>query len=52
MRIKTNATSGGARVRVVIDIGFGDAVQAADMGLPMLLDLPAPKLRGLAEERP
>jgi Nucleotidyl transferase AbiEii toxin, Type IV TA system len=27
LRIKTNATIGGARVRVVIDIGFGYAVE-------------------------
>ena len=27
LRIKTNATVDGARVRVVIDIGFGDAVE-------------------------
>src|ERR1700689_5132865 len=27
LRIKTNATVGGARVRVVIDIAFGDAIE-------------------------
>jgi hypothetical protein len=50
LRIKTNATLGGARVRVVIDVGFGDAVEAAEMELPVLLDLPAPKLRAYPRE--
>lgn len=47
LRIKTNAEVGGARVRVVIDVGFGDAVEPApaEMDLPVLLDLPAPRLR-------
>jgi predicted nucleotidyltransferase component of viral defense system len=47
LRIKTNATVGGARVRVVIDIGFGDALEpaASELELPVLLDLPAPRLR-------
>ncbi len=50
LRIKTNATVGGARVRVVIDIGFGDAVEAAEIELPVLLDLPKPKLRAYPPE--
>jgi hypothetical protein len=50
LRIKTNATVGGARVRVVIDIGFGDAVEAAEMELPALLDLPPPRLRAYPRE--
>jgi predicted nucleotidyltransferase component of viral defense system len=46
LRIKTTATIGGARVRVVIDIGFGDAIEpeATELELPVLLDLPAPRL--------
>jgi hypothetical protein len=46
LRIKTNGTIGGGRVRVVIDIGFGDAVEPgiAELELPVLLDLPAPRL--------
>ena len=42
LRIKTNAAIAGARVRVVIDIGFGDATEpgAAEIDLPVLLDLP------------
>jgi predicted nucleotidyltransferase component of viral defense system len=50
LRIKTNATVGGARVRVVVDIGFGDAVEAADVELPVLLDLPPPRLRAYPRE--
>jgi hypothetical protein len=47
LRIKTYATIGGARVRIVIDIGFGDAVEPGitELELPVLLDLPAPLLR-------
>jgi predicted nucleotidyltransferase component of viral defense system len=52
LRIKTNATVDQARVRVVVDIGFGDAVEPglADMDLPVLLDFPAPHLRAYARE--
>lgn len=50
LRIKTDATVDGARVRVVIDVGFGDAVEAAEMELPVLLDLPPPRLRAYPRE--
>jgi hypothetical protein len=50
LRIKTDATVDGARIRVVIDVGFGDAVEAAEMELPVLLDLPPPKLRAYPRE--
>ena len=52
LRIKTNATVDTARVRVVIDIGFGDAVEPglAEMDLPVMLDFPAPHLRAYARE--
>jgi predicted nucleotidyltransferase component of viral defense system len=52
LRIKTNATVDEARVRVVIDIGFGDAVEPglAEMDLPVMLDFPAPHLRAYARE--
>lgn len=52
LRIKTTATIGGARVRVVIDIGFGDAIEpgATELELPVLLDLPAPRLRAYPRE--
>lgn len=40
------------RVWVVIDIGFGDAVEpgVAEMDLPVMLDFPAPHLRAYARE--
>jgi len=52
LRIKTNATVDGARVRVVIDIGFGDATEPGlvEMDLPVLLDFPGPNLRAYARE--
>jgi hypothetical protein len=52
LRIKTDANVDGARVRVVIDIGFGDAIEPglADAELPVLLDQPAPRLRAYARE--
>jgi predicted nucleotidyltransferase component of viral defense system len=52
LRIKTNATVSGARVRVVIDIGFGDAVEPGidEAELPVLLDLPPPRLRAYPRE--
>jgi hypothetical protein len=52
LRIKTNATVDTARVRVLIDIGFGDAVEPglAEMDLPVMLDFPAPHLRAYARE--
>lgn len=50
LRLKTNATIDGARVRVIVDIGFGDAVEPAEIDLPVLLDLPAPRLRAYRPE--
>ncbi len=52
LRSKTNATIDNARVRIVIDIGFGDAVEpgATELDLPVLLDLPAPRLRAYPRE--
>jgi predicted nucleotidyltransferase component of viral defense system len=52
LRIKTNATVDGARIRVLIDIGFGDAVEPGlvELDMPVLLDLPAPNLRAYARE--
>jgi predicted nucleotidyltransferase component of viral defense system len=42
----------GARVRVAIDIGFGDVIEpgATELELPVLLDLPAPRLRAYPRE--
>jgi predicted nucleotidyltransferase component of viral defense system len=50
LRLKTNAVIDGARVRVIVDIGFGDAVEPTEMILPVLLDLPAPTLRAYRPE--
>jgi predicted nucleotidyltransferase component of viral defense system len=52
VRIKGNATVDNARVRVVIDIAFGDAVEPGiqEADLPVLLDFPAPKLRSYPRE--
>jgi len=51
-RLKTYATVDGARVRVVIDIGYGDATEPGlnDIELPVLLDQPAPNLRAYPYE--
>jgi predicted nucleotidyltransferase component of viral defense system len=52
LRIKTQAVIGGARVRVVVDIGFGDVVEPGivELELPVLLDLPSPHLRAYPRE--
>ena len=52
LRLRTMASVGGARVRVVVDIGFGDAVVPGveDIELPVLLDQPAPRLRAYPRE--
>ncbi len=47
LRLKAYATIAEARVRVTVDIGFGDAVEPeiAELELPVLLDQPSPRLR-------
>lgn len=52
LRIRTIATVAGARVNVVIDVGFGDAIEPGieETEVPVLLDLPAPRLRAYARE--
>jgi predicted nucleotidyltransferase component of viral defense system len=52
LRIKTDAAIAGARVPIVVDIGFGDAIEpdATELLLPVLLDLPAPRLRTYPRE--
>jgi predicted nucleotidyltransferase component of viral defense system len=52
LRLKTNAVVGSARIRVLIDIGFGDAVEPglAELDMPVLLDLPSPRLRAYHQE--
>lgn len=46
-RLTTTAALSGARIPIVIDIGFGDAIEpgAEDINLPVLLDMPSPRLR-------
>jgi predicted nucleotidyltransferase component of viral defense system len=52
LRIKTNASIAGARIRVMIDIGFGDVVEPGidEVDLPVLLDAPSPRLRAYPRE--
>ena len=52
LRLKTYATVATARVRVTVDIGFGDAVepQIEEVDLPVLLDLPPPRIRAYPRE--
>lgn len=52
LRLRTVATVAGARVNVVIDIGFGDAVEPGleEIELPVLLGQPAPRLQAYARE--
>jgi predicted nucleotidyltransferase component of viral defense system len=52
LRLKCNATIDGARVRIVIDIGYGDATEPGltEIELLPLLDQPAPKLRAYPPE--
>ena len=52
LRLRTTATVDGARIRVVVDIGFGDAVVPGveEIELPVLLDPPAPRLRAYPRE--
>src|SRR5260370_8320432 len=47
LRIKTTATVDGAKVRGLVDIGFGDAVEPGltEIELPGLLAQPVPRLR-------
>lgn len=51
-RLRTTAALAGARIPVVVDVGFGDAVEPGleDIDLPVLLDMPAPRLRAYPQE--
>ncbi|HZQ34671.1 MAG TPA: nucleotidyl transferase AbiEii/AbiGii toxin family protein [Dehalococcoidia bacterium] len=46
VRLRLEARLGSARIPVLIDVGFGDAVTPApeEVSYPVLLDLPAPRL--------
>jgi predicted nucleotidyltransferase component of viral defense system len=52
LRLRGTASLACARITVVVDIGFGDAVEPGleTIDYPALLDLPAPKLRAYAPE--
>jgi predicted nucleotidyltransferase component of viral defense system len=52
LRIKTTATVDGAKVRVLVDIGFGDAVEPGltEIELSVLLNQPVPRLRAYPYE--
>ena len=51
-RLRTTAALAGARIPVVVDIGFGDAIEpgAEDIELPVLLAMPSPRLRAYPQE--
>jgi len=52
VRLRGKASLSGARVAVVVDIGFGDSVEPGleSIDYPVLLDFPAPKLLAYAPE--
>ena len=52
LRLKTYAMVDGARIRVVIDIGYGDATEPGltEIELPVLLDQSPPNLRAYSYE--
>lgn len=52
VRLRCTASLSGARIAVVVDIGFGDSVEPGleTIEYPALLDLPAPRLRAYAPE--
>ncbi len=52
LRLRTTAALAGARITIVIDVGFGDAIEPGveEVELPVLLDLPSPRLRAYARE--
>jgi len=52
LRLRALAAIGGARINLAIDIGFGDAIEPEPevVDYPVMLDLPAPRLRVYARE--
>ena len=52
LRMRATADIAGARITVNVDVGFGDATEppAEWLDYPVLLDMPAPRLRGYARE--
>jgi predicted nucleotidyltransferase component of viral defense system len=51
-RLRTTAALAGARIPIVVDVGFGDAIEpgAEDIDLPVLLEMPSPHLRAYPPE--
>ncbi|MGB5107793.1 MAG: nucleotidyl transferase AbiEii/AbiGii toxin family protein [Candidatus Zixiibacteriota bacterium] len=51
-RVKVNVTLGNAKIRIQIDVGFGDAVtpKANVISYPVLLQYPAPRIRAYPKE--
>lgn len=52
LRLETTARLAGARIKVQIDLGFGDAVtpEATEIDYPVLLDSPVPRIRAYPKE--
>ena len=52
LRLRTIASISGARIPVIVDVGFGDSLEpgAEVIDYPALLDLPSPRLRAYARE--
>ncbi|MQW88650.1 nucleotidyl transferase AbiEii/AbiGii toxin family protein [Sinorhizobium saheli] len=52
LRLRAVASISGARINLMIDIGFGDALEpgAEMLDYPSMLDFPAPRLRAYARE--
>ncbi len=52
LRLRLIASVDGARVSLIIDIGFGDALEPGTevVEYPVMLDFPAPRLRAYARE--
>lgn len=52
IRLTGSATVSGAVIRLVVDIGFGDALEpgVTDIDYPVLLDYPVPRVRAYAPE--
>lgn len=52
LRLRTVASISGARIRLTIDVGFGDALEpgAEVLDYPSMLDFPTPRLKVYARE--
>lgn len=52
LRVETTARLAGAKIKVRVDVGFGDAVtpEAAEIEYPVLLNSPAPRIRAYPKE--